>query len=432
MQSSSSTEFNPYQWPGQLTYFSGVEELDGQELGVVGNAGTGGIFQPATQNYYDSASWAMVPATKSTEYIPDAFLDAQRRKDGPGLIKPPVADHHIPALITILHSIPMLRNALLAPDITTSNYWRGDEWWKGNASAASIVVNDENTCEAASELEFLHEVQRLTAFLDASERTYASLETLLQSDVWTDSRFATCDEPPWEFFDELKFLLRWDAFLRKHAPTAQLDGKLRSTVSARGIKEESTMLEIPLNTLSSDVVDPTLYDYFDELLFDEDGGAHIVKLSNVLVLRLASKGPKRNCTLPKILFADRYLEEHRSEVEAYFNEKKKYNSILAELDEKIDKTKWHVPRKVKYDGKMEITKMLKGSMRAFEPGVREPRPGNEAEIAKDAMTFTRLQEIHDTVEKKLSGKSDAARCTLKSLLTFRSIGRREGESNGGP
>ncbi|KAF2446190.1 hypothetical protein P171DRAFT_254103 [Karstenula rhodostoma CBS 690.94] len=392
MQSSFYSEDGAWHSIEPLTGFPGVE--NSQESGVVGK-GTAGVLRPATQNYYDSASWALVPAAKSTEFIPDASLLDQVRKEQPGFLKPAVGDNHLPALITMLHSIPLIRNTLLAPAVSTSNYWRGEDWWKGTASAASIIVDDDTGTETGAQLELLYEVQRLMAFLDASDRTYASLEAFFQLDAWAQPRFSVPDEPIHN--DLVKFLMRWSWMYRKHAPDAQLDGALCSEVNVNGKAQGSHVLEIVMAAIDTELLDPTLYDYIDEILFTEYGSAHITKPSSVLILSLKPGESKRNCKIPAILYADRYLEENRAAVEANYIERKKCNALLGTLEARVDNLKYHVPQKIQYPNKMETLTLLKNSMRAFESNTEAM-----VESPRDVAVLAHLQSLYEKVEKQLS------------------------------
>ncbi|KAL5399550.1 hypothetical protein PMIN06_008051 [Paraphaeosphaeria minitans] len=376
-----------------LTGLSGVE--NGQESGVVGKAGTAGVLRPATQSYYDSASWALVPAARSTEFIPDASLNDQERKEQPGFIKPTVGDNHLPAFITMLHSIPLIRNTLLAPAISTSNYWRGEDWWKGTASATSIIVDDDTVTKTGAELEFLYEVQRLAAFLDASERTYASLDAFLQLDAWAQPRFTAPDEALEN--DLVKFLMRWSSMYRKHAPDAPPENVLCSEVNVNGKIQRSHVLEIEMANIDPDFLDPTLYDYIDEILFTDLAKAHITKPSSVLVLSLKPMGYKRSCKIPAVLYADRYLEENRAAVEANFVERKNCHEVLGTLEAKVENLKYHTPQKVQHARKMETLTLLKNSMRAFEPDTDAI-----VESPRDVAVLAHLQSLYEKVEKQLS------------------------------
>ncbi|KAL5382755.1 hypothetical protein DPSP01_006314 [Paraphaeosphaeria sporulosa] len=393
MQSSFYSEDGGWHNIEPLTGFSGVEI--GQESGVVGKAGTAGVLRPATQNYYDSASWALVPAAKSTEFIPDASLNDQERKEQPGFIKPAVGDNHLPAFITMLHSIPLVRNTLLAPAISTNNYWRGEDWWKGTASATSIIVDDDTGTKNGAELELIYEVQRLIAFLDASDRTYASLEAFLSLDAWAQPRFTVPGEISEN--DLVKFLMRWSSMYRARVPDALPENVLSSEVNVSGKLERSHVLQIDMANIDPGFVEPTLYDYIDEILFTDYAKAHITKPSSILVLSLKSMGSKRSCKIPAILYADRYLEENRAAVDANYVERKKCNEVLATLEAKVQDLKYHTPQKVQYPQKMETLTLLKNSMRAFESDTEAM-----IESPRDVAVLAHLQSLYEKVEKQLS------------------------------
>ncbi|KAJ4303081.1 ATP-binding cassette glutathione S-conjugate transporter ycf1 [Kalmusia sp. IMI 367209] len=370
---------------------------NGQESGIIGNAGTAGVLRPATQAYYDNAAWALVPATKSTEYIPDASLSYQKRGDEPGFIKPILNKDLLPPLITILHSIPLIRNALLAPGILASNYWRGEDWWKGSGSATSIIIDNGTGPEAAPELELLYETQRLIAFLDSSDRTYASLDSIFKLDAWKDA--GPPEEPTFIDDDLLKYLLRWGWAYQKHVPEARLDGVLRSTVDAGGDRENSYVLDATVVPDSLPTA-PTLYDVLDNTLFvSQTRSAHIVDISSVLIFRLSPSkdGSKLNCTIPAILYADRYIEENRAAVNTVFAEKEQFAQMLTSLDAQVEKLKYHTPQKVQYSQKMETLTLLKTSMKAFESDTE-----SMTESPRDVAVLAQLQTLYQNIERKLS------------------------------
>jgi hypothetical protein len=147
-----------------LTVWAGIE--NSQESGVIGNSKA--IFGPANKDqYYDTAQWAMVPT--ATEVIPDPIPSQRRREEGqPAILKPSPRFNYLPALIAILHSIPLFRNALLAPNVTQRSYWMGDDWWKGSPALPSRII-DTTEREAVYGRDILYETQRLMAFLDRSE-----------------------------------------------------------------------------------------------------------------------------------------------------------------------------------------------------------------------------------------------------------------------
>ena len=103
-------------------------EATSQESGVIGNSGP--HFGPATKSYYDNSKWAITLAGSSThEFIPDVEINQRKREEGgPAFIKPLPSGDYLSALFTILHSIPLVRNAFLSPENLLPNYGYNRNW----------------------------------------------------------------------------------------------------------------------------------------------------------------------------------------------------------------------------------------------------------------------------------------------------------------
>ena len=386
----------------RLTGDPGIEAS--QESGVIDGSGAmKPYFGPAREEHPDSAAWAMVSVTKSVEYIPDASIFHQSRDPHmPAFIKPTPNQDYLPALITILHTIPLYRNALLARTVSIGDYGLGKDWWKGAMTATARTVDTTSGARPSYELDLLYEVQRLMAFLDITTRSYASLESLFQLDAWKEFQWGQ-DEPSDLNDDAVKFLMRWAWAYQQHVPDARLDGSLRSTINAGGMLQRSFLLDANV-VPRGDVADLHLYDVLDDSFFESSTlHAHITDISDVLVLRLnASKaGANVDCTIPATLYADRYLESNRSAVDNMFAEKKKIEEQLTDVSREVDKVKYHKPqRQTIYTKPMETLTMLKTSMKAFGPETRGPveNPDHTAILAQ-------LETVYQNVERKLSSKS---------------------------
>ena len=364
------------------------------------------MFGPATRDTYEANNWAMVAVTRSAELIPDAEPNARKREEnGPALIKPTPQQNHLPALLTILHSIPLFRNALLSPQVSQPKYWIGDDWWKGSASTPSHTIDRNSSIEAAYELELIYEVQRLMAFLDISDRAYASLGSLFQLDAWKQT-----PQDLEESDDELlKFLLLWSSAYQSHSSQAQLNGVLRSMVHASGQNQESFVLDGTV-IRTDPTAELTLYDVLDQTILS--GGAHIVDLSNVLIMRLeASKSDAKSldCKIPATFYADRYLEENKGIIGAMIEEAKQYQEQLQELNEKSQKLKYHKPSKSSKSEPMDTLALLETTMQAFK--LEEADKENvliEVENPKNSEILSQLQSVYDSIKRKLESKSLSA------------------------
>src|SRR5436305_263481 len=98
-----------------------------QEIGVTNASGQ--HFRRATQEDYPVDQWAL---TRTSEILSDPEpIDRKREGDAPAFLKPTVSEHYLAPLITILHAIPIAREALLETSILLPSYGQNDEWWNG-------------------------------------------------------------------------------------------------------------------------------------------------------------------------------------------------------------------------------------------------------------------------------------------------------------
>jgi hypothetical protein len=341
-----------------------------------------------------------VPTTSSAELIPDAAPSQRKREeDGPAIIKPIPNDDYLPALITILHSIPLYRNALLSPEISLPKYTVSENWWKGEASTHARIVELGSSREAANELDILRETQRLMAFLDSTDRAYGSVGALQQLDAWKESQIPLGSE---RASDELlKFLVNWGSAYQ-NTTSNELNGVLRSMVKAGGQNQECFLLDA--NVVPNPLLpDKTLYDVLDDNLFASSvGNAHIIDISNVLILRLTnskSDATGLDCKIPATFYADRYLEENKALIDDMFQEMDQYESQLKEVDAKVSKLKFHTTKKIRSGQQIETLKLLKTSMVAFEP-----KEDDLIEDPKSSAILAQLQSVYDNIERKLNSK----------------------------
>lgn len=368
-----------------------------QESGLVGNSNP--VFGPATKDHYDTAQWAMVPT--AMEVIPDPIASQRKRDEGqPAILKPSPRFNYLPALIAILHSIPLYRNALLASDITQRSYWVGDEWWKGNPAIPAHVI-DTSERQTAHGLDILHEAQRLMAFLDKSDRAYATVSSMLELDAWKEFRPAIEDEDD----DLLKFLLLWSSAYEAQVPGAKLDGLLRSVINLGERRVENFVIDGTVQRKASKT-DLSLYDVLDEELFENVlGSAHVTDISKVLILRLNSgttNAQGLGCRIPSTLYADRYMESNKWIVDGISLDKKQHEDKIKDLNAMVKRLKFHTPKKDNAKP-VETLQLLKTSMKAFGP-----REGDEDTDLKDAAVLSQLQALYQSIETKLASKSGHA------------------------
>lgn len=173
-------------------------------------------FGPASRTEYNANDWAMTRIAPSTRY---AKPSARTRAPQTPAFLASTDSNYVNATLTVLHSIATARNALLRfGGIEPHTYGNSPGWWKGEAISPSgnlkngpeefgetIVAedgtevyigppsvdrdDDEKVTHGALPLgtiasrEFIEETQRLMAFLDGSERSYAYVDALQETSL---------------------------------------------------------------------------------------------------------------------------------------------------------------------------------------------------------------------------------------------------------
>ena len=288
------------------------QTLPDQEMGVTDDSGI--RFGPATGSYYDQEKWAITaPRSYAQEILqnPDP-VHRKRELGAPAFLKPSIVGHYIPPLITILHAIPMAREALLAREYLLPDYGQSDDWWDGVPIEAPRVVAIDHPNDEPRREEIVHEAQRLMAFLDQTERAYGNAEVL-----------ATLGGLQHHQLNEIegKVIECWSKSLGRILPDSELGSIFRSCASIDGSLKPFHSLDLPL---SGNVVDHsmTLYDALDEALwfgFKASDAADIFlpRVAEVLVVhayRRGGQGLGLGIKVPAVWYADRYLETSLAEI----------------------------------------------------------------------------------------------------------------------
>jgi len=137
-------------------------------------------FMPAEENKdYDPNQWALT-TTVTKEVARELSPHERMRQSGcPAFFKPSAASYNLANALTILHSIPKAREAFLSRPHVLQYYRHQPDWWSGERIETPRVINVDGYkprfCEAEDEIA---EIQRLMAFLDGTDRAYATVDVL--------------------------------------------------------------------------------------------------------------------------------------------------------------------------------------------------------------------------------------------------------------
>ncbi|RKF53305.1 putative ubiquitin interaction domain-containing protein [Erysiphe neolycopersici] len=283
-------------------------------------------FGPATRELYDSNQWSMVPLGKINSAGSNADLEPpcrEREPHTPAFLKPSIKDNYLAALITIYHEIPLMRNLFLKSTNVLDTYGYDKQWWMGKPIEQGRQSSNDLAC-----LDIEHELQRLMAFLDDTERSYGSIEPL--ANLTTVTSFSRA----YDGSDKAC------AFLEAWRQCNQGCPKIVNQVFSAGVASEDTEqdekqfaileLTIPNNSLFE-----SLYDICDECLWpdlqplDLDSSPYLSHIAEVITFKIETTSDHKNISFPAIWYPDRYLKHSR---EASLEMRKKKYEVLEEID----------------------------------------------------------------------------------------------------
>ncbi|POS86872.1 hypothetical protein EPUL_001724, partial [Erysiphe pulchra] len=302
--------------------------LSAQEAGL--NSQDSGLnaisFGPATRDLYDSNQWSMVPLGKidSTDSNADPEPTCREREPNtPAFLKPSIENNYLAALITIYHEIPLMRNIFLQSANMLDTYGYDKQWWMGRPIELGGQLSNDLTC-----FDIDHELQRLMAFLDDTDRSYGSIESLANSaTVMSFSRAYDGSD-------------KACAFLEAWRQCNQGFPRLVDQVFSAGVASEDTeqdekqfaILEL---TVPSNSLFESLYDICDECLWpdlqplDLASSPYLSHIAEVITFKIESTSDHKKISFPAVWYPDRYLKYSR---EASLEMRKKKYEVLEEID----------------------------------------------------------------------------------------------------
>lgn len=286
------------------------QELPGQETGVTVAANT--QLSRANRDYYDENEWGM---TLFNETPQDAIIspdpeDRKRVKDEPAFIRPSEQYKQLASLMTILHAIPIAREALLLRDRILPSYGYDKQWWNGQSISTPEMVTDDNKCgESRNQDELLSEAQRLMAFLDSTERAFGSADSL-SNITWNRASSSNLDRGASEFMEN------WHISAVNATPNNQLATVFSSLAYKKPLVDSEDPIEKLFVVFDSDIHDGgyTLYEALDATLWpdvdDEFDDVWIDRVGDVFAMKLSRSYSQEpvDVKIPAVWYPDRYLD----------------------------------------------------------------------------------------------------------------------------
>lgn len=240
--------------------------------------------------------------------------DRKRVDNEPAFLRPSPDNVYLGGLITILHSIPLAREALLLRSKVLSNYGHDSQWWNGQPINLPKIVTIHDGIEGNNNDwdDILYETQRLVAFLDSTTRAFGSTDALAGLRC-----FAGFDSES----NIGKFLQKW----QEAAVCADPGNQLSTVFSSMALRQSHSEYDEPLGrdfTALETLVQPehgqTLYDVLDQLMWEDRVGEelddvwleHVAEILTIKIGSLDSSQPV-DVKIPPVFYPDRYLASCR-------------------------------------------------------------------------------------------------------------------------
>lgn len=284
----------------------GKPEMAEQENGVTG---AGGQFGPATRASYEPSQWAMVPTATSRELVDHPPPSKRRRVEGqPAFLRPSQETGYLAALLTIYHSIPLAREALLLPAMNVLSYGYDNSWWSGSSDENRKSLSMQTDLNADKDkINLVTEAQCLMAFLDNTHRAYGGVDALADLDAMREFRNPTSTQ-----FST--FLEAWKDAAMSQAPQEQLTQIFSSTAVKNvdpdpPLQRDMVCLEAIVNRTPGlqllNLLDATVWDDTPDQL-DDVCISHAAEVFTMRLYDSAKQTEGLDLTAPAVWYPDRY------------------------------------------------------------------------------------------------------------------------------
>ena len=365
-------------------------------------------FGPVRNEYHDTKNWIMTTSKSTAKEIllnPEP-KDRKRPIKTPAFLRPSPAGHRLPGLVSILHTIPAAREALLSRNYVQNDYGYHNEWWDGVGIESSRIIHGEVDYDVVDR-EVVYESQRLMAFLDGTERAYGSSEALAalpgireyQGDAVVKS-----------------FLDTWSDAVLQYDPAATF-AKLFQSTGVRIIHgfphpENVMILDLEVNEqlLESG---QTLYDAIDALMWpgwdgdDLEGEVFLENVADVFIIRITRGNDTVNpldVKIPSVWYADRYRQSSRPRVQQMLAAKAAVRSEIDDLNARKQKAS-EFRRSGQQGSPVDVNRLLEVARKHFE---KTAKYGDETKSVKvpEMEQHSPGSEVHSRIAEELKILSD--------------------------
>ncbi|KAJ5836633.1 hypothetical protein N7447_002659 [Penicillium robsamsonii] len=396
-------------------------DIGQQETGVASNKQP--QFNKATRDHYEEGAWAMTLFNTSSEEVmisPDPE-DRKRVEGEPAFIRPNPDGIYLGGLLTILHSIPLAREALLLRNKPLFDYGHEPQWWNGQPiNLPKIVTVNDGKVRDSDWDDIIHETQRLMAFMDTTKRAFGSSDSLAK--LKSMSSFSADSEE-----SVTRFLEAWHGAAIQADPENPLATIFTSHAYRKELFDEFSEPDSKeLFTFEPPVEQDhgqTLYEVLDSALWSDSPGnelddAWLEHLAEVLVIRLdALKKPNPvGVDIHSVFYPDRYLSSCRDFAREFRAKRQQIQGDVLKLEQLIHR--YTNPREPV--GSSTITELLEQAAHAVPfvapEQARESGQSSSGAAGPETMRVAEeLRAIATKIEAKLKGLELRKQSAMESL-----------------
>jgi len=387
-----------------------------QETGVTSNSQS--QLSKATRDHYEKDAWAMTLFNTSSEEVMNSPEpeDRKRVEGEPAFIRPKPDSIYLGGFLTILHNIPLAREALLLRNKPLFDYGHEPQWWNGQAiNLPKIVTVNDGTDTDSDWDDIIHETQRLMSFMDSTNRAFGSSDSLARiksmSPISIDSEDAVT-----------RFMEAW------HAAALQADPEnpLATIFTSHAFKKElfgeyDEHQDKELFTFEPPVEqdhDQTLYEVLDSALWPDRPGQELddtwlENIAEVLVIKLDAfqKPNPVDVEIPSVFYPDRYLSSCREIAREFRLKRQQIQGEVLKLEKLVKgytfpQGSWST---------ISTKELLEKAAEAVNSS--QPEKGSDAEssaeatIAETTRVSEELKAVASKIDVRLKGKHTRCRHT---------------------
>ena len=392
-----------------------MTEMGPQESGVVHPRAV--HFGPARQDVeYEATKWSLT-TTAEIHLSPEP---AERRHvpGEPRCLRPGPSAHSIAPFLTILHTIPLGREALLCHDHALQHYGYDDDWWNGASVTAPRIKHLDDGISLSGSEEIMYETQRLMAFLDGTERAYGSAEALGRLDHTSN-----------DDADQVlgRYIQSWqDVVTQKTGSIAyskvflSVGVKLHTPTSEELGRQPFSVLDLQINHSMAQSAQ-TLYEAMDEMIWEgsltsDETMAYLETVGDIFTVRVyrtdTRNGP-RGIDIPAVWYPDRYLESSKDMAREMRAKKADVHRSIDRMEQLRTALTTYQPAdaRIGFDPRVLLRSTIEHLGRPQEADEEASSAEDDRAARSDTLdhedgrsaTVQQLKAIYESVMKKLQG-----------------------------